>query len=129
MSFSDLANRDLASLAHHWTDLTKFLPPEVARYYRQDASVITLPPGCDSYRAVLWTAEQMRLRQWSKAIVIAYPAHIGRVEALCKQAGITAIVPDGLAKIRFGEPIWRRWRWRLRELGAIGYSKMRGMIA
>jgi hypothetical protein len=77
--------------------------------------------------------EIMKKHEWSKAILIAHPFHMPRVDAVCKKLGITTIVPSGLDTISFdpkSEQEWTRNKhaWGIREDWAIHESVKLGLI-
>lgn len=66
----------------------------------------------------------MKKNKWKKAVLVAHPFHMPRVDAVCKKLGIVTIVPKGLEVIRFDSNSAQEWTvseeaWSKHEPGVI----------
>lgn len=46
---------------------------------------------------------------WKRAVVVAHPYHMPRVDAVCQKLGIGVVVPDDLGSIRFDPESEQEW--------------------
>lgn len=81
----------------------------------------------------LQAIEIMKKNNWKKAIIIAHPYHMPRVDAICKQLKIKTIAPKGLKSVRFDPLSSQEWTrnkhdWIKREVGSIQFYNDRKLI-
>jgi hypothetical protein len=74
----------------------------------------------------------MREHGWRCALLVAHPAHMPRVEAVCRRLGIEPVLPSRL-KVRFDQGSAQEWTrseeaWRKREADAVRYYRSRGWM-
>ena len=89
------------------------------------------------YLNSLEVAEQAKIimkdHDWEKALIVAHPHHIPRVDAICRKLGIITIVPRGLEAVRFdpeSEQSWTRSQenWCAKEKLSLLFHAQKGLI-
>ena len=87
----------------------------------------------DTYEVLSQAREVMRKYRWTRAILVAHPAHISRCKKVLEKMGMIVIIPKGLEYIPFdihSTQWWTRGRlkWWLREIPTRILYKARGWI-
>lgn len=136
-----ISNQDLAGFIYErYSKLPKILQSEVADAMPSSTQDIYRiekhrQPGVylDSSEVVLQAKEIMDKKGWAKAVLIAHPNHMPRVDALCQKIGINTVAPSGLRSIRFepkSEQEWTRNKVTcgLNEEQAIVSYRQRGLL-
>jgi hypothetical protein len=106
-----LSNQDMARLIYKLSfELPTILQFEIADGLPSDAKKdnvfrIEAHRKLGAYLDSREVADQaktiMKAHDWHKALIVAHPYHVPRVDALCKKLGIDTIVPPTLGVIRF----------------------------
>lgn len=134
------SNDDIANFIEtHYSHLPKILQFEIADAMPTEKDVYRIQhhriPGkyLDTREVAFQAREIMQRQGWIKAILMAHPNHVPRVDAICKKLGIFTIVPEGLEVIRFdslSEQLWTRNGkvWAEHEANSIPYAAKQGWI-
>lgn len=112
---------------------------EIANAFKLDQTIfkITQHRKKGEYLDTSEVAKQAQMEMikngWNKAIIVAHPFHMPRVDAICAKLGIKTIAPSGLESIRFDPNSYQEWtqskkKWIKKEIKAIQLSVKLGLI-
>lgn len=134
------SNRQLAAIiAQHYLELPLILQWEIAAALPAEVSVWRIERHAKKHqyldtREVARQARDIMQRQnYMTALIVAYPHHVGRVDAVCQRLGMHTIVPDGLEGVDFDARSRQPWTrrqpaWSVRETMAIAYYDVLGWL-
>lgn len=114
-----LSNQDMAEIINNvYSALPKVLQFEIADAVQatekqDDIYRIKLhsTPGLylDTHEVAVQAKAIMEEHGWNKALLVAHPNHVPRVDAICTKLGIDTIVPDTLSAVRFDPESQQDW--------------------
>lgn len=141
-----LSNQDLANVAiRHYDKLPKILQWEIADAYI-DQHKDHHPPivriskhrqrgkYLDTFEVAAQAKEAMRQRGWKKAVLLAHPYHLPRVQAVCTRLGIDWVATDDLrGAVEFDLKSTQKWTrdleaWRGYEPLAMSFYRAKGWL-